>query len=154
MGTKWTEEQKAAASERMTERNAAKKAAQTTEAIRVPIGAKRELLNVTDTPDGYVDRIVNDNPGRIDTFKRAGYEIVESATIGSSNVDGKSANAGVVSKDVGKGVNAFVMRQRKDHYDEDQAMKQQQILDDERGMQKKVDKNDSKDGIHGEFKIG
>lgn len=154
MGKKWTEEQKAAASERMKQVNATKKMALTRETIRTPIGAKRELLNVTDTPEGFVDRIVNDNPGRIGRFKRAGYEMVDSATLGTSNVDGTEASGGVVSKDVGKGVTAYVMRQRKEYFDEDQGAKQQQILDDERGMQKKVDKNDSKDGTYGEFKIG
>lgn len=152
--TKWTDEQRAAASERMKQVNEAKKMALTRETIRTPIGAKRELLNVTDTPDGYVDRIVNDNPGRIETFKRAGYEMVENASLGTSNVDGAQASAGVVSKDVGKGVTAYVMRQKKEYYDEDQNAKQQKILDDERGMQKRVDKNDSKDGTYGEFKIG
>jgi len=150
---KWTEEQKAAASERMKQINAAKKMASTRDSIRTPIGAKRELLNVSDTPEGYVDRIVNDNPGRIQRFKDAGYEMVDAATIGSSNVDGNSANAGVVSKDVGKGVTAYVMRQRKEYFDEDQSAKQQKILDDERGMQKKIDKNDSKDGTYGEVRI-
>lgn len=155
MGKKWSQERKDAAKAVTAERNAAKKSAQIRADVRVPIGAKRELLNVSDTPEGYKDRIVNDNPGRIEKFKRAGYEIVENATLGTSHVDGTSANAGAASKDVGKGVTAYVMRQRLDYYNEDQAAKQQQVDESEASNRRsKVNAEDSTDGSYGEVKIG
>ena len=155
MGKKWTQEQRDAASERMKEMNQAKKSADTKDRIRHPIGAKRDVLTVQNPDKDYIYRIVNDNPGRINRFKEAGYELVENAVLGSSHADGSQANAGVVSKDVGKGVTAYVMRQRKDWYDQDQAAKQQRINEAEDGMRKKkVNPNESTDGTYGEVKIG
>lgn len=152
----WSPERKAAASARMKEQNEAKKTAETREAIRVPIGANRDITNVTDTPDGYIDYWVNDDDGRVgETFKRAGYEHVVKAKMGSSSVDGSHAQDGVVSKDMGKGVTAYLMRQRKDWYDEDQAEKQKIVDSTEDSMRKKkVNAQDSTDGNYGEVKIG
>ena len=53
---KWTEEQRKAASERMKARNEAKKQAETSQRVRIPIGARRDITTVKDTPEGYVDR--------------------------------------------------------------------------------------------------
>ena len=151
---KWSKEQKKAASERMKEVHAAKKSADVKDRLRVPLGAKRDILNVQDTPEGYVDRIVNDVPGRIDRFKEAGYEIVEEAQLGTSHVDGNQATQGAVTKDVGKGVTAVLMRQREDFYKEDQAAKQAKIDEAENAMRrKKVNPNESTDGTYGEVKI-
>lgn len=151
----WTKEQKEAASKRMKEMHEAKKSADAKERIRVPIGAKRDVLTVQNPEEGYVYRIVNDNPGRIDRFKQAGYELVEGATLGTSHVDGNQSGQGVVSKDVGKNVTAFVMRQREDWYNEDQSVKQRKIDEAEEGMRKKkVNPNESTDGTYGEVKIG
>jgi hypothetical protein len=154
MGKKWTEEQKAAASERMKSMNEAKKTAEKREAIRVPVGAKRDITNVNDTPDGYKDYWVNDDGDRINKFKAAGYEHVATAKM-ASNVDGSHSENGVVSKDMGKGVTAFLMRQREDYYAEDQAEKQKIVDRSEDSMRrKKVNAQDSTDGSYGEVKIG
>ena len=151
----WTQEQKDAASMRMKKLNAAKKSADAKERIRVPIESKRDVLSVQNTPPGYVDRIVNDVPGRIDKFKAAGYEVVEDAQLGTSHVDGNQSSQGVVTKDVGKGVTAVVMRQREDFYKEDQKAKQDRIDEAENAMRKKkVNPNESTDGTYGEVKIG
>ena len=155
MGKKWTQEQKDAASKRMTELNDAKKTAETRETMRVPIGANRDITNVHDTPNGYIDRWVNDDGDRVNKFKQAGYEMVDSAKIGSSNVDGSHAENGVVSKDMGKDVTAYLMRQKLDYYEEDQAEKQKIVDGTEDSMRrKKVEAKDSTDGNYGEVKIG
>lgn len=155
MSRKWTEEQKKAASEAYAKRKAGEKSKDASDRMRIPLGGKRDMLSVKDTPDGYVDRIVNDLPGRIDRFKDAGYELVESAQLGSSHVDGSQSESGVVSKDVGKGQTAYLMRQRKEFFDEDQAAKQQKILDAENDLRKKkVNPNESTDGTYGEVTIG
>ena len=150
-----SEEQKKAASERMKQRHAANKAAEKRSEMRVPIGAKRDIINCSDTPEGYVDRWVNDDPGRIDKFKAAGYEFVESGKVGTSGVDGTHSEQGVVSKDMGKGVTAYRMRQRADYFEEDQAEKQRIVDESENAMRrKKVNPNESTDGNYGEVKIG
>jgi len=155
MGKEWSEERKQAAKEAYAKRKSGDKSADAKERMRIPIGGKRDTLSVKDTPEGYVDRIVNDTPGRIDKFKQAGYELVESAQLGTSHVDGNQSESGVVSKDVGKGVTAYVMRQRKEFYTEDQAEKQQNILEAENDMRRsKVNPNESTDGTYGEVKIG
>jgi hypothetical protein len=155
MGTKWTQDQKDAASKRMKEKNEAKKTAETRNKIRTPIGANRDITNVHDTPDGQVARWVNDDGGRIDKFIAAGYEFVESAEMGSSNVDGSHAQDGVVSKDMGKGVTAYLMNQNQEFYDEDQAEKQKIVDSTEDSMRKaNVKKENSTDGTYGEVKIG
>ena len=153
--SKWTEEQKEAASKRMKEMHEAKKSADAKARVRTPLGAKRDILSVQNPEEGYVYRIVNDTPGRINRFKEAGYELVEDAQLGTSHVDGNQASQGVVSKDVGKGVTAVVMRQRDEFYKEDQAEKQRKIDELENSMRKKkVNPNESTDGTYGEVKIG
>ena len=153
--SKWTKEQKEAASKRMTEMHEAKKSADAKARVRTPLGAKRDILSVQNPEEGYVYRIVNDTPGRINRFKEAGYELVEDAQLGTSHVDGNQASQGIVSKDVGKGVTAVVMRQRDEFYKEDQAEKQRKIDELENSMRKKkVNPNESTDGTYGEVKIG
>ena len=153
--SKWTKEQKEAASKRMTEMHEAKKSADAKARIRTPLGAKRDILSVQNPEEGYVYRIVNDTPGRINRFKEAGYELVEDAQLGTSHVDGNQASQGIVSKYVGKGVTAVVMRQRDEFYKEDQAEKQRKIDELENSMRKKkVNPNESTDGTYGEVKIG
>lgn len=155
MTREWTPEQKAAASDRMKKMNEAKKMATTRSKIRQPIGAKREITNVHDTPEGYVDRWVNDDGNRINQFKNAGYENVHTAEMGSSGVEGTHDENGVVSKDMGKGVTAYLMRQRKEYFDEDQSEKQKIVDESEESMRKKeVKPQDSTDGTYGKVHVG
>jgi len=152
MSREWTPEQKEAASKRMRERHEANKTAEVKARIRTPIGAKRDITAVHDTPDGFVDRWVNDELGRVDKFKQAGYENVESAKVGSS--DDSHAENGVVSRDMGKGVTAYLMRQRVEDFNEDQAEKQKYVDSTEESMRKsKTNANESKDGTYGEVRI-
>lgn len=150
---KWTDEQRKAASDRMKSINANKKSNEVREAIRVPIGGRRNLTGVNDTPDGYVDRWVNDKPGRVDRFKKAGYENVASANIGDSGVDSSHAEAGVVSRDMGQGVTAYLMRQRKDYFTDDQSAKQVEVDASEESIRRDVD-NKLNDGHYGGVTIG
>lgn len=151
MSQEWTPERKQAASERMKKVNEAKKMASTQERIRTPIGAKRDITAVHDTPEGYVDRWVNDEPGRVDKFKQAGYENVSTAKVGSS---ADHSEQGVVSRDMGKGITAYLMRQREDYFKEDQAEKQVYVDSTEESMRKKkINANESTDGTYGEVRI-
>lgn len=150
----WTKERKEKAVNAIKERAEAKKIANTKSRMRVPLGAKRDILNVQNTPAGFKDRMVNDVDGRIERFKEAGYELVEDAQLGTSHVDGTQADSGVVSKDVGRGVTGYLMRQREDHFIEDQAAKQRDIDETESAMRRNVKSNQSTDGTYGEVKIG
>lgn len=153
--TEWSPERKAAASARMKEVNEVKKRASSESKMRVPVGQNRDITNVHDTPEGYKDRWVNDEAGRIEKFRAAGYESVETAQMDSSNVDGSHTESGVVSKDMGKGQTAYLMRQRQDYYDEDQIAKQITVDETEDSMRKtKIKSHESTDGNYGEVKIG
>lgn len=152
MKRQWTDEQKQAASERMKQMNEAKKTAETRARVRIPIGARRDITAVRDTPEGYIDRWVNDEPGRIQRFKEAGYELVQSASVGDSGVDGTHNQDGVVSRNMGKGVTSYLMRQRKDYYSEDQAEKQKYVDQTEETMRRSKHETRS-DGLSGEVKI-
>jgi len=155
MAREWTEEQKKEASERMKQRNESNKSMDAKARVRIPIGTNQDITAVRDTPDGYKDRWVNDIPGRIEKFKSAGYELVESAQVGDSSVDGTHNSSGVVSRDMGKGVTAYLMRQNMDWFKEDQAAKQRRVDETEDSIRRpKVESQNSKDGNYGEVKIG
>ena len=153
MGKKWTQEQKDAASERMKARNTTSKTVEKRDAMRVPVGGRRDITAVhgQDT-DGYKLRWVNDTDNRLQTFKTAGYEYVESAKVGDSHVDGTHNENGVVSKEMGKGTTAYLMKQRLDYFEEDKAAKQKIVDETEESMRRKPD--DNRDGQYGEIKIG
>lgn len=155
MSKQWSKERRQAAKEAYANRKAGKKSAETSERIRIPLGAKRELLGIQNKDPNYNYRTVNDTVGRIDRFKEAGYEFAEGAKIGTSHADGNQADSGVVSRDVGRGVTAYAMRQRRDWYEADQAKKQFDVDETENSMRrKKTNPNDSTDGSYGEVKIG
>lgn len=148
----WTKEQRQAASDRMKQRHTSEKQSEIKTSMRVPVGGRRNITTVNDTPSGYVDRWVNDLNGRLGTYKKAAYEHVEQAAIGDPNVDGTHATAGVVSKDMGQGVTAYLMRQRADYFKEDQVAKQQVVDATEDSIRRDV-KDKLKDGHYGSVVI-
>jgi hypothetical protein len=76
----------------------------------------------------YVYRAVNDTPGRIDKFKNMGYEFVESdKQLGDYRVAEGSKMGKAVSKPVGNGINCYLMRTKKEYYEEDQAEKAKRV---------------------------
>ena len=149
----WTAEQRKAASDRMKAQQEKKREQTKKQALRLPMGIRRDITAVRDTPSDAVDRFVNDVPGRVHRFKQAGYENVTDALIGDSHVDGTHCNDGVVSRDMGQGVTAYLMRQRRDHYEQDQAAKQKIIAATEDAMRRNIN-DDRNDGFTGEVKIG
>ncbi len=133
--------------------NAKKKSSVIGDSMRIPIGSTRNLTGVNDTPDGCVDRWVNDKPGRVDRFKRAGYETVQAASVGDSGVDSTHADAGVVSRDMGQGVTAYLMRQRQDYFTEDQTAKQKVVDASEDSIRRDVETK-LKNGHYGGVTVG
>jgi hypothetical protein len=108
----------------MIERKIVKETKASARPRRTPIGQKQRL-SVPNQESGYVYRIVNDLDDRIAQMQEQGYEIVQNVRVGDKRVDVPSTQDSSIS--VGQGIKAFVMRQKKDWYDEDQQAKQAQI---------------------------
>jgi hypothetical protein len=103
---------------------------------RSPV-ATRNRLSIKNRDPNYVYRIVNDTDSRIEDLQEQGYEIVPAAelgTVGDKRVDNATAPGSVPYISVGQGIKAVVMRQRKEWYEEDQAVKQQRVDDSEQTM--------------------
>lgn len=91
---------------------------------RTPIN-RRNVLTVKGKDPNYEYRIVNDEGDRIQMFMEAGYEIVpkDSIKVGDKRVNVASSEGSVSHVSVGRGQKAFVMRIKKEWYQEDQAKK-------------------------------
>lgn len=101
---------------------------------RTPIGA-RNRLEIKNRDPNYHYRIVNDtDDGRVEYFKELDYEVDTTAVVGRKRVDVPSAIGSAPTIAVGGGMNAVVMRKRKDWYEEDQKAKQELIDIQEAGM--------------------
>ena len=88
----------------------------------------------------YVYRFVNDTGSRIANFQAAGYEIVkdDELIVGDSRVfDPSDLGSGkkVTSND---GTVSYLMRIKKEYYEEDQAAKQNYINETERAMKQQA----------------
>ena len=90
---------------------------------------QRNVLTVTGKDANYVYRIVNDSGDRVQEFLDAGYEMVDASSVrvGDKRVNAASAEGSVSQISVGQGQKAFVMRIKKEWYDEDQAAKQAHV---------------------------
>jgi hypothetical protein len=107
----------------------------------------RSVLTVRpqDKDPNYEYRFINDKDDRIPQAQEAGWEFVASKDkkipVGDPKA-GKDTQVGTpVTKAVGGGVTAYLMRIHKDWYDEDQAAKQASITENEQGMTHKIPVN-------------
>lgn len=119
---------------------------------RTSINGTRNRLNVRGKEDGYVYRIVNDIDDRVQIFQEMGYEIVtdESVTVGDKRVATATQEGTPVKVSVGQGITGYVMRQKQEWYDEDQAAKQERVNELEQSIHKQAEA----DGLnHGSIKI-
>ena len=103
-----------------------------------------------DKDPNYVYRFVNDTGSRIANFQSAGYEFVEDKdlVVGDSRVfDPSDIGSGkrVTSND---GTVSYLMRTKKEYYEEDQAAKAAQINDTEQAM-----KQEASQGMYGKLNI-
>lgn len=116
---------------------------------RTPIG-RRNLLNVRNKDPEYQYRIVNDKEDRIQTFQEAGWELVTDGdvTVGDKRVTKASAEGTPKKVSVGQGMQAYVMRIRKDWFEEDQARKAAYVNEIESAMKAKA-----LDGTYGKLEI-
>ena len=102
---------------------------------RVPISI-RNVLKWDDQDPAYQYRWVNDNEDRIQRFKGAGWNLVESKDHagGNRSTGDPSKLASYVEKSVGSGTKAVLMRIDKQYYEEDQKVKQEEVDEIERSM--------------------
>lgn len=116
---------------------------------RTPVG-QRNVLTVKGKDPNYEYRIVNDIDDRIAQFLDAGYELVQddAVKVGDKRVDSASSVGGAKHISVGQGTKAYLMRQRKEWYDEDKARKLAHVAEIERATKEKA-----LDGTYGELDI-
>lgn len=117
---------------------------------RVPVGG-RNILTVTGKDPNFAYRIVNDEDDRITRFKDGGYELVpnETVKVGDDRANAASSMSSMKQLSVGGGKKAYLMRIRKDWYDEDQKDKQKRVDEQEAATKKKA-----LNGTYGTLTIG
>lgn len=108
---------------------------------RTKITGHRNVLTVNGQDPAYQYRVVNDVGDRVVQLQEIGYEIVTDKTIkvGDRRVAIPTAEGSPVKVSVGKDatgapLHAYVMRQKKEYYEEDQKAKQDEILKTEKEM--------------------
>jgi hypothetical protein len=108
---------------------------------RTPINGTRSRLSVRGKDPEYVYRIVNDIDDRIQTFQEMGYEIVidDTVSVGDKRVANPTKEGSPVKVSVGQGVQAYVMRQKREWFEEDQKLKQAQVDELENSMKRNPD---------------
>lgn len=99
--------------------------------IRRTALSRKDKLSVRDQDPNYRYRIVNVDGTRVEDMQERGYEIVHTK-VGDSRVDNATPLGSQFT--VGPTLKAVVMRQRKDWFDEDQALKQADIDEKEKAM--------------------
>ncbi len=116
---------------------------------RTPLG-RRNALTVSGKDPSCVYRIVNDTGDRIHRFLEAGYEIEEASAVvvGDARIGKVSPPGSKAEVSVGQGQKAFVMKQKREYYEEDQAAKQAHINATEEATRQKA-----LDGTYGKLEI-
>jgi len=118
---------------------------------RASVNGTRAVLSVTGKEPGYEYRVVNDVGDRVATMIERGYEIVTdpNVKVGDRRVANPSQEGSPVMASVGQGIKGYVMRIKKEWFDEDQAAKQKQV--DE--MERSIKQDAVKEGLYGDIKI-
>jgi len=94
---------------------------------------------------------VNDTDGRIQAFKEGGWEFVErekGMALADSSTMPDSPMGSTLTKHVGGGVKAVLMKIKKEWFDEDKALKAERINDGERDILSR-----RSEGQYGEIKV-
>ena len=128
------------------------KSESTARSKRVPVSGNKNVMTVEGKDDGYVYRWVNDIDNRVQRFKAAGYENVDhEVEVGDESANRGSVVGKTVSKNVGHGTTSYLMRVKKEFYEED--MKEVQSTVDETEAAMKRSLNDGADGRYGKVNI-
>lgn len=114
---------------------------------RIPVH-ERSVISFKDQDPKYTYRLVNDKEDRVQIFKDAGYELVQSPErVGEVRAGEASPLGSSVTKSVGNGVTGVLMRIPKELYDEDQRSKLQKLKDTENALKNKT--ANAGDGFYG-----
>lgn len=118
---------------------------------RAKINGTRQILSVQGKEPGYEYRIVNDEGDRVALMQEAGYEVVTdtSVRIGDRRIANPTQEGTPAKVSVGGGLQGYLMRIKKEWYDEDQAEKQKQVDESEIAMKAEARKSSD----YGELKI-
>lgn len=117
---------------------------------RVPVGT-RNVLNVVGKDPNYHYRFINDSGDRVAEFTQdRDYEIVtkDSVRVGDKRVGKASAEGSAGQYSVGQGDRAFLVRIKKEWYEDDQTAKQAEVLERENATRDKA-----LDGTYGKLDI-
>jgi len=106
---------------------------------RVPV-SQRNILTVRGKDPAYEYRVVNDVEDRIAQFIEGGYELVEdsSTDVGDKRVSQGTAVGSKKIFSVGQGTKGYLMRIRKEWYQEDQTRKQTFVNSQEASIKEKA----------------
>lgn len=121
---------------------------------RTSIGV-RGPLSVDKRDPNFTYRFVNDTNGRLEAFKRNGWEAVPAseARIGDSRVEQASPTGSMANVPVGNGTTAVLMRFPKEWYEEDQREKELQIKALEQTMKEDAQREYGKDIKGAKFEL-
>lgn len=122
----------------------------TIERKRIPLGS-RNILTAPKKP-GFVRRFVNDKGDRIQTFKEAGWNLVEGMPVGDPKIGRASTMGSLTNPSVGVGQRAILMEIPEKYYQEDYKAAQDKITVVENEIRRKS-KSPARDGLSGEVKI-
>lgn len=116
---------------------------------RVPVGT-RNVLTVEGKDPNFHYRIINDQGDRVQEFLDAGYEIVDAKThrVGDKRAGQATPEGSVSQISLGLGDKGYLVRIKKEWYEEDQAAKQAKVKAIEETTKQKA-----LDGTYGKLEI-
>lgn len=116
---------------------------------RTPV-SRKNILTVQGKDPNYHYRIVNDVGDRVQSFIDAGYELVpdDKVRVGDKRINKTSSEGSISHLSVGQGDKAFVMKIKKEWFDEDQAAKQAEV-----NRMEETARQTALDGTYGKLEI-
>lgn len=137
----------------MTEKRIVNKSRATERKTRIPVSGNRNILTLENLDPAYNYRWVNDVEGRLNRFVAGGWAFAtKTGEVGDRTADSSSGTSSVVSKEVGAGVTAYLMRIKMEWFEEDKAAKAAQIDKSEESMKRQL--NSKEDASYGKVTIG
>jgi hypothetical protein len=114
---------------------------------RTPLAARNRLTFRGKDP-GFVYRYINDTEDRLERAREAGYEfVVSDESPGDKRVAEATKMGAKVSKQVGGGTTAFLMRIPKEYYEDDQKAKTSKINELEKSLKPNKTQNQYGEGL-------
>lgn len=107
---------------------------------RDSINGVRNVLTVKGKDPNFHYRVVSDNGDRIQEFEAMGYEVVRdsSVKVGDRRISNPTQDGSPVQVSLGGGNTGYLMRIKKEWFDEDQEDKQTRINQLEAGMKREA----------------